>query len=110
MPARVLTLLAVCALLGAAVAVPPAGAKTHKANVRLRQFRTCPNLISYGIKHAPKPAAPQRQPQPGVMTPTVQGGGNDTGSSAPAPAAAPAPTEQSPSFSTTNNQEAGVDE
>ena len=117
MRARVLTMLALTALFGAVIAAPPAGARSHKKSVRLKQFKTCPSLIKYGIRHRP-PQAPQTVAKPSPMQGgAVEGGGNDgsapTPTSAPAPAAQDAP-ERAPvagdDFSTTNVQEQGVDE
>ena len=87
------------------LAVPPADARK---NVRLQQFENCSSLVRYGLRHAPRvtrqavtgpPAA--FRPAPMQSAPGRMEGGE------PMPASAPAAGED---FSTTNNQEAGVDE
>ena len=93
-----LTLLVACLLL-----VPQADAAP-----RLQRFHTCPSLIQYGNRHIAK-YLPSTTRAPGAQpTPVSMGGGSDgPETAAPAPAAAPVAGED---FSTTNNQEAGVDE
>jgi uncharacterized secreted protein with C-terminal beta-propeller domain len=84
--------LALTALIALALAAAPAAAKRAKTP-RLKAFRSCAGLISYARRHAP-PVTPRLVP--------VSGGGED-GSALPAPVSAP-------DSSTTNVQEAGVDE
>ena len=96
--------------LGATVAasVPAADAKTKRAATpRLKAFSSCSGLIGYARRHVPPPRrfVPPRRPMPEAP---ALGGGED-GGSAPGPVAAPAP-EKAPDSSTTNIQEAGVDE
>jgi uncharacterized secreted protein with C-terminal beta-propeller domain len=99
---RTLALLAVIAL--AAAAAPAEGAKRAKSP-RLKAFGSCAGLISYARRHAPPP--PRFVP-PRVPTLPISGGGED-GGSGPVAAPAPAPVT-APDSSTTNVQEAGVDE
>lgn len=77
--------LALTALIALAVAAAPAAAAKRAMTPRLRAFHSCAGLISYARRHAP-PVAPRAVPVPG-------GGEEDSGGS-----------------STTNVQEAGVDE
>jgi hypothetical protein len=98
------------ALLVALPAAAPATAA--RKDVRLRQFKTCPSLIKYGIKHAPaversaitEPPAPIRPAAP--LPPGMQ----QDMAGAPAPAAAEGGARAGEDYSATNNQEAGVDE
>ena len=98
---RALALFVVTAL--ALSAAPAEGAKRAKTP-RLKAFKSCSGLISYARRHAPRPIAP-----PGPVRPIgLPGGGEDDGSG---PVAAPAPESgKVPDSSTTNVQEAGVDE
>jgi hypothetical protein len=96
---RSLALLAVIAL--ALAAAPAEGAKRAKSP-RLKAFRSCAGLISYARRHAPPPPRFRVAPPP---MPDMDAGGEDGGSG---PVAAPAPS--APDSSTTNVQEAGVDE
>ena len=103
---RALALLAVLAL--AVAAAPAEGARKRAKSPRLKAFASCAGLITYARRHAPPPrrvALPPRVPGP------ISGGGDDGGSG---PVAAPAPAPESgstaPDSSTTNVQEAGVDE
>jgi uncharacterized secreted protein with C-terminal beta-propeller domain len=94
--------LALVLILVLAPAVP-AEAKRAKSP-RLKAFVSCANLISYARRHAPPPRPlPPRVP----ITDLPAGGGEDGGTNVPVPVAAPAPA---PDSSTTNVQEAGVDE
>jgi hypothetical protein len=105
MLARSIPLVAAAALL-----VLPAPAAHARKDVRLRQFKTCPSLIQYGLRHAPKVTAGPTGP-PGAVRPmppqTTTGAEQDAGRPMPAAAPGAAPGED---FSTTNNQEIGVDE
>src|SRR3954469_22644291 len=91
-------LLLLVVLLALPVTAGAAGKK-----VRLRQFKTCPSLIGYGNRHPPKVTRQGVDGPPPAFAPA--GGG--TAEDAPPPAAAPVAGKD---FSTTNNQEAGVDE
>ena len=103
---RTLALLVVISL---AVTVAPAAAAKRAKSPRLKAFTSCAGLISYARRHAPPPRLllPPRR----VPSVPIQGGGEDGGSG---PVAAPAPAPESgstaPDSSTTNVQEAGVDE
>src|SRR5918997_2029791 len=103
--------LALLAVLGLALAAAPAadGAKRAKTP-RLKAFQSCAGLISYARRHAPPPPRFRPPPMPAIP---ISGGGDDGGSARPAPA--PAPESNSGAgggedSSTTNVQEAGVDE
>jgi uncharacterized secreted protein with C-terminal beta-propeller domain len=100
---RALALLVVIIL---AVVVAPAAAAKRAKSPRLKAFTSCAGLISYARRHAPppRPLPPRRVPQV-----PVSGGGEDGGSG---PVAAPAPESDTtaPDSSSTNVQEAGVDE
>jgi hypothetical protein len=100
-----------------AVLLWPAGAEALKApsasQVRLHRFSNCPALVSYAQNHL---KATHGYPEPPIVAlstaaPTVRGTGV-VGTAAPSAAAASADggTTSSPAYSTTNNQEAGVDE
>ena len=103
---RTLALLVVISL---AVTVAPAAAAKRAKTPRLKAFTSCAGLISYARRHAPPPRLllPPRR----VPSVPIQGGGEDGGSG---PVAVPAPAPESgstaPDSSTTNVQEAGVDE
>ena len=103
---RTLALLVVISL---AVTVAPAAAAKRAKSPRLKAFTSCAGLISYARRHAPPPRLllPPRR----VPSVPIQGGGEDGGSG---PVAVPAPAPESgstaPDSSTTNVQEAGVDE
>ena len=106
--------LAVLVLVGLGLAVVPAaeGAKRAKTP-RLKAFQSCAGLISYARRHAPTPKRVVAPPPPFRPAPMpVSGGGDDGG--APPPMAAPAPAPESGAVgedtSSTNIQEAGVDE
>src|SRR3954447_6716416 len=94
----------ICLLTAGLLAAPAADAAP-----RLKTFKTCPSLIRYGNRHVAQFLPSTQKPaaaQPPQQVPA--GGGSDSGGSAPAPAAAaPVAGED---FSTTNVQEAGVDE
>ena len=98
------------ALALGALVVPVADAKTKRAATpRLKAFSSCTGLIGYARRHVPPPRVfvPPRRPSPDMP---VSGGGEDDGAgTTPSPVAAPAP-EGGPDSSTTNIQEAGVDE
>ncbi len=106
--------LAVLVLVGLGLAVVPAaeGAKRAKTP-RLKAFQSCAGLISYARRHAPTPRRVVAPPPPFRPAPMpVSGGGEDDGG--PPPMAAPAPAPESGAVgedtSSTNIQEAGVDE
>ena len=98
------------ALVLAALVVPAADAKTKRAATpRLKAFSSCTGLIGYARRHAPPPRPILRPRLPMPEAPAL-GGGEDGGSgTTPSPVAAPAP-ESGDDSSTTNIQEAGVDE
>jgi hypothetical protein len=78
--------------------VPAAEAKRHK---RLRAFASCARLVDYAQSHLTKTQGqPERTVQPIVEAP---------GPTATAGPAVPS-ADKAPDYSTTNNQEAGVDE
>jgi uncharacterized secreted protein with C-terminal beta-propeller domain len=109
--------LLVGAVVGA-VLLWPAGAEALKAptasQVRLHRFNSCPALVSYARTHL---RTTHGYPEPPIVAlagsaPAVTGKGV-VGAAAPAASSAAAggpDTSSSPSFSTTNDQEAGVDE
>jgi Beta propeller domain len=106
-----LRLILVAVALGATVvaSVPAADAKTKRAATpRLKAFASCTGLISYARRHVPPPRrfVPPRLPTP--EAPALGGGEDDSSGTTPAPVTAPAPS--GPDSSTTNIQEAGVDE
>ena len=97
--------LALLVLISLAVTVAPAAAAKRAKTPRLKAFRSCAGLISYARRHAPPPRLvlpPRRVPDV-----PVSGGGEDDSGAAPAPVPVTAPA---PDSSTTNVQEAGVDE
>ena len=83
--------LALTALIALAFAAAPAVAAKRARTPRLKAFRSCAGLISYARRHAPPVLAPRQVP--GTAPVPVSGGGEDDSGS-----------------STTNVQEAGVDE
>src|SRR3954447_3877430 len=104
-PRRLLLLVALAASLAA---LPPgAGAATGKH--RLRAFASCSHFVHYARRHAPNELKTRGFPGPvglPMRTPPQQQQGT-----AVMPEAAPAPTDGAgQDFSTTNVQEAGVDE
>jgi hypothetical protein len=109
-------LVALVVALSALPATPALAARRHRARVAPRAFASCAGLISYERVHfavthgiPETPVAPESEPTTGApLTPTAPG---TQGAASPAPAAsAPASGTGSTSFSTTNNQEPGVDE
>src|SRR5215207_5965267 len=98
----VLVALALGALAGASL--PAADAKTRRAATpRLKAFSSCAGLIGYARRHAPPPR-PITRPRPPIADMPVSGGGEDGGARTPPPA------PEGGDSSTTNIQEAGVDE
>jgi len=99
--------------------LPVADADAAKRRVGLKAFSSCAGLREYALGHAPSPAPrpaplpPRAVPMPMPMPMPVSGGG-DEGASAPAPAPVSAPAPQTgggqEDSSTTNVQEAGIDE
>jgi uncharacterized secreted protein with C-terminal beta-propeller domain len=98
MRSRLIALLALSAL---AIAAAPADAKP-RAGKRLVQFDSCRALLGYA-RHLPLPP----QSPPGDLPPDVVVGGGDPRRDGEAPLPVPAAGDDS---STTNVQEAGVDE
>jgi hypothetical protein len=107
-----------CAVLGLAALPVPAAARTLRhvplANVRPRAFASCTNLIGYARNHFRVTHGLPEPPVTPISAPAAYG---PQGVSAPAPASSTPSTggsatgtANSPSFSTTNNQEVGVDE
>jgi hypothetical protein len=98
-------LLVLASGMGAAATAAGARATKRAATPRLKAFSSCAGLISYARRHSPPPKRLLPPPRPLPLT----GGGEEGGS---APVAAPAPTAPGSSgdSSTTNVQEAGVDE
>jgi uncharacterized secreted protein with C-terminal beta-propeller domain len=90
---RAVALIAVIAV--ALAAAPAEGARKRAKSPRLKAFSSCAGLIAYARRHAPPPPRPRFAPPPSAP---VFGGGEDGGSGA------------APDSSTTNVQEAGVDE
>jgi len=101
-----------------AVLLWPAGAEALKAppaQVRLHRFASCPALVSYAQSHL---KVTHGYPEPpilalaGTASPATATGKGVVGTAAPSAAAATADGggTSSPSYSTTNNQEVGVDE
>ena len=97
---RTLALIAVLAL--AVSAAPAEGARNRAKSPRLKAFTSCAGLISYARRHVPPTP---RFVAPRAPVPVSGGGEEDSGSAAPAPAPVAGPDS-----STTNVQEAGVDE
>ena len=91
---RAAALIAVIAV--ALAAAPAEGARKRAKSPRLKAFSSCAGLIAYARRHAPPPR-PRPLP-PRIPLPITVGGGEDGGSGA------------APESSTTNVQEAGVDE
>ena len=84
-------------------AVPAADAKRHK---RLRAFASCAGLVNYAQDHlATTQGVPGRTVQPIDVAPAPQPQTTTGGPVAPSAA-----EDAAPDYSTTNNQEAGVDE
>jgi uncharacterized secreted protein with C-terminal beta-propeller domain len=101
--------LALLVLLGLGLAVVPAAEGAKRARTpRLKAFKSCTGLISYARRHAPPPRRLTPPPRPMPVT----GGGEEGGSQVPV--AAPAPDSgaraEGEDTSSTNIQEAGVDE
>jgi hypothetical protein len=114
-PRLVSGLIVVCVPAVVPVAPAVARAATHRtATARLQTFASCADLVGYARRNfavtggLPEPAIGVAEPAP-IAPPQSP---NQLASGQQAPAAAPAPSSASasPSFSTTNDQEAGVDE
>jgi hypothetical protein len=116
------SLATLAALTALAATFGPAAVADAKKRPRLLAFNSCRALVDYAHANAARTGggagvpvravagAPVPLSRPGVETVTSAPGAKDN-SGAPAPTAAPAPNgTDSPSFSTTNVQEAGVDE
>ena len=93
-------------LASAWVGALPAAALGKRAPSRLRSFASCAQLVGYAQRHFAQTRGVPEQVMPGVAEPTIPVG---------APGVAPAPEvsagkDASPSYSTTNVQEEGVDE
>jgi hypothetical protein len=110
-PGSALTRLAVAALL-AVLALPAAAEAAPKSWPRA--FRSCDALLSHARTQALRVVEPggiPTRPQPGVPFPEVGGPREGDSTGAPQPSAAPAAgADSAPDHSTTNVQEAGVDE
>ncbi|HVL96901.1 MAG TPA: beta-propeller domain-containing protein [Solirubrobacteraceae bacterium] len=107
---RARTLLVVLlAVLTAVTALAPATQARSRKDPRLRQFKSCPSLIAYGLQHYRKVARRQGSGPPPAARPMPAMGGAEAGGDAarPMPAAAP---QAGSDYSTTNVQEAGIDE
>lgn len=98
-----LVLIAVAATLAASV--PAADAKRARTP-RLKAFASCAGLITYARRHVPPPRPRVRPP----FVPGIPIAGGEDGGSAPVTAPAPESGGGSGDSSTTNVQEAGVDE
>src|SRR5437763_8134862 len=103
-------LAAVLSLL-AAMALPAEARTLHhpsRAKVQPRAFRSCAGLVGYARRHF---AATHGVPEP-TVTPVVEPGARAPGTPAPTATSAPQTSGGSATstFSTTNNQEEGVDE
>jgi hypothetical protein len=97
----------VAVVLGATTVAgaPAADARAKRAATpRLKAFTSCAGLIGYARRHVP-PAPRLRFPPVPIL-----GGGEDGGGTASGTAPAPAPVDGGSDSSTTNVQEAGVDE
>jgi uncharacterized secreted protein with C-terminal beta-propeller domain len=92
-------ILAVAALLALAVTAAPAAAKPRAAK-RIHAFSSCQSLVGYATRHVPPPMPRERFPGPMPEMPTA----------APAPAEGDAGAGGGEDSSSTNVQEAGVDE
>ena len=110
-------------LVGAVVGMVllwPAGAEALKAplaaQVRLHRFNSCPALVSYAQGHLkvthgyPEPPIVALAGAPATARGTAKGVAGTAAPAASAATAGGAGTSASPSYSTTNNQEEGVDE
>ena len=108
-PARAFIVTVALAATVAAGAPAAEGAKRAKTP-RLKAFASCAGLIGYARRHVPppRPFVPPRLPRRDVPT----FGGGDDGGSGTTPVTAPAPESGTPGddSSSTNIQEAGVDE
>ncbi len=113
-------------LLSGALALPataPAASARKRTPAALPAFDSCGALLSYARRNAKRTGGGTGVPtRAGILVPQVLGApvavqalSDTAGAPAPAPAAAPSPagsakSEATPTFSTTNVQEAGVDE
>ena len=112
---RALLLVAVAVTLLAAWPAGPAGAaKTKKrpAATRLHAFTSCADLVRYARRNFARSGGRVWAPLVGLpVGPPARGGPVAEGApGAPAPTAAPDGAGSGTDYSTTNNQEAGVDE
>jgi Beta propeller domain len=108
-PARAVVVAVALAATVAAGAPVAEGAK-RAATPRLKAFASCAGLIGYARRHVPPPR-PVRAPRLPPRRDFPSGGGNDGGSGT-SPVTAPAPESDAVGgdSSSTNIQEAGVDE
>jgi uncharacterized secreted protein with C-terminal beta-propeller domain len=96
----------VVAVVLVSTSVVPAAALARRAPSRLRTFQSCPQLVSYAERNFARTNGTPEQVVPDFVGPTITPGGT-------APPATPQITsgkEATPSYSTTNVQEEGVDE
>jgi hypothetical protein len=100
-------LVALALALLATACVPAAGAKTKRAATpRLKAFSSCAGLIGYARRHVPPPR-PNTRPRLPITDLPISGGGEEGGARTPPPSAR---VPDGGDSSTTNIQEAGVDE
>ena len=118
-PALLAGLMILC--LGAALALPAQAPAATKRSVKLTPFSSCASLVSYAHRNARRTGGTTGVPtRAGGIVPQVLASPgpvalDSTGGSVPPPAAvAPQASagvkESTPSFSSTNVQEAGIDE
>ncbi|HET8952814.1 MAG TPA: beta-propeller domain-containing protein [Solirubrobacteraceae bacterium] len=115
---RLLVLLLAFGLLGTGAAA--VDAKPRKKSPRLHAFRSCTNLLGYAQRNGLRviratpvrvaPVAPPPESVGGGQEDSGSGGGGAGGGPQPQPIAAPAPAAGRDETSSTNVQEAGVDE
>jgi uncharacterized secreted protein with C-terminal beta-propeller domain len=94
-------------LASTCVAALPSPALGKRAPSRLRSFASCAQLVGYAQRHLAQTHGVPEQVMPGVVEPTIPVARPGTPS---APEATADKQASSPSYSTTNVQEAGVDE
>jgi uncharacterized secreted protein with C-terminal beta-propeller domain len=94
-------------LASTCVAALPSPALGKRAPSRLRSFASCAQLVDYAQRHLAQTHGVPEQVMPGVVEPTIPVARPGT---PPAPEATADKQASSPSYSTTNVQEEGVDE
>jgi uncharacterized secreted protein with C-terminal beta-propeller domain len=99
-------LAAALVLASACIAATPAAAVAKRTPARLTSFSSCAGLVGYAQRHLAQTHGVPERVMPGVVEPTIA----PTATRPPSAPEATAGKDATPSYSTTNVQEEGVDE